>query len=156
MEMNAMLARWFNPIKQRVANMIVRALVENVNDGTNIRLLQLSGLAGETFSKVEHLQPGGISHVPVVGDEALLVSVNGDKSEAIAIVVDSGENRPTGEAGGNTVVWDNFGNIIRLSDGKIEIICSSGDVDINAKNVNVNLESGGKMSVAGTHLTVDA
>lgn len=148
--------RILDPVKKRIFNIICRGLVENIEDSTKMQLLQVSGVDRELLSKVEHIEPAGITHVPVVGDEVLLLKVNGDSSESIAVIVGSSQNRPISNEAGSTTIWNNNGDIIKLTSGKIEIICTTGEVEINAKDVTVNLEAGGQLNVANGNLTVEA
>jgi hypothetical protein len=56
--------------RDRVANTIVRGVVQLADDGKKLQLLQLGALAGETIDNAEHFQPYGFSSVPLAGAEA--------------------------------------------------------------------------------------
>jgi len=85
-----------------------------------------------------HMQPYGLSAVPVVGAEATMVCVGGDRAVPIAVVVSEPATRPTGQVSGEVALYHRDGHIIHLRDnGDIEIQCGAG------QHVIVNDGSGG-------------
>ena len=116
---NAALLR---PLRNRIANLIARAVLQLVDDGKKQQLLQVGALAGETIDGVEYFQPYGFSAVPLPGAEAVLVFPNGDRGHAIAVSVADRRYRPTGGAPGEVTVYSNTGaKIVMLANGDIEV-----------------------------------
>jgi phage gp45-like len=65
------------PLATRIANMVARALVKNVDDSLKVQILQLGVLADETREGVERIQNYGFTSVPLEGAEAVALFVGG-------------------------------------------------------------------------------
>lgn len=144
------LHRFMQPIRRRIALLLGRALLVSADDSKGIQLIRIQMFNGEEKQGVERLQSYGMTSVPKEGSEVLIGAINGSKDQVIAIVVNDSNARMTGLNEGDVALH-------RQSGDKVWIKLLSNDViEINAKNVNVNLETGGQLNVAGGNLTVDA
>lgn len=124
------LRHLLRPLATRVANTIARGVVQLVNDGTKLQLLQLGVLAGETVEGdkgAEHFQPYGFSSVPLVGAEAVVIFPNGDRSHPLVIATSDRRYRPIAGQPGEVVVYNNTGAKITITkDGDIKIQAATG------------------------------
>lgn len=115
------------PLAVRVANGVARAVVQLVNDGTKLQLVQLGALPGETLDRAEHHQPFGFSSVPLAGAEAVVVFPGGDRGHPLVVVVSDRRHRPTdGEPGQITLYNQATPRVILLPDGHVEIRSKDG------------------------------
>lgn len=92
--MMAALTQLARELRTRVDGMIVRGVVELVNDKLKSQRLQLTLLADQVVDDVEHLQPYGISFVAPAGSQALALAVGGARAHTVAICVDHPGERP--------------------------------------------------------------
>lgn len=119
-------------MRTQVGMMIARAVVESVGDGSGFQGLTVTVLAGESLDDVEHLQPGGLSHVSVKGAEGVLLCTNGSRDNAVALGVANRGERPKDLLPGATVVYaiGPLAGQLRISPlGAIEATGSSGTAD---------------------------
>ena len=120
------------PLATRLANVIARAVVQLVNDGTKLQLVQLGVLAGETVDGAEHHQSYGFSSVPLAGAEAVVVFPGGDRSHALVTAVSDRRYRPTGGQAGEVCMYTDEGDIVRLGRGHVVSIETSGQVKLGS------------------------
>ncbi len=102
----------------RLTAFIVKGLIKHVYDGDEMQLVKVSTTANETIDEVERVQSYGLSTVPPKDSEALVLFLNGDKTNPVVVACDSAANRPTGlnendvrmySAHGQTLTMDNSG-----------------------------------------------
>lgn len=119
------------PMRTAINNMAVRVVVQSVNDSPKLQQLIVTALAGEELDDVEHMQPGGLSHVPLKGAEGLLVCVGGSRDVPMAIGVSNREHRPTGMASGETAMYaaETDGVQGRIRPGEPMQVTSGGSAD---------------------------
>lgn len=135
-------------LRHRLDMVASRIVVDGVQDSSKLQGLKAVALADEVLDEIEHMQPGGLSHVPLAGAEGVLVCIAGHRDHPIALCVSNRGSRPTGGAPGETVLYcaaagGGAGVRIRLkADGSIELTPASG------KNVKVvgNLDVTGEVT----------
>ncbi len=139
----AQLRHLLRPLATRVANSVARAVVQLVDDGRKLQLVQLGVLADETIDGAEHHQPYGFTSVPLPGAEAVVVFPNGDRSHPLAISVSDRRHRPTGGQPGEVTVYNSNGaRVILKADGTIEVRSASGSAAALATKADLdNLKS---------------
>lgn len=116
------LGHFLRPLATRMANMIVRGVVQLADDSRKLQLLQLGGLAGETIDGGEHFQPYGFSSVPLAGAEHVTLFPNGDRSHPIVLAVSDRRYRPNaGEPGQVGLYHYNGAKVTMLASGDIEV-----------------------------------
>lgn len=132
------LRHLLRPLTNRVANTVARAVVRLVDDGKKMQAVQLGVLVGETVDNAEHFQPYGISAVPLVGAEAVVVFPNGDRSHPLVIAVSDRGARPVGGQPGDMTVYSpaSGAKITMTKDGDIEVQPADG------RNVFIRREGG--------------
>lgn len=134
------------PLRQRVANMVARALVTRVDDSTSVQSLQLALLEGETRDEVEHVQPYGFTSVPLKDAEAAVVFVGGKRDHGLVIAVGDRRYRLKGLPAGEVALYTDQGDKLHFKrNGTLEVVAST-KVAVTSPNV----EFSGDVAVSGT------
>jgi phage gp45-like len=119
------LRHLLRPIATRVANTVARAVVQLVDDGRKLQLVQVGVMAGETVEGdggAEHFQPYGLSSVPLPGAEGVVLFPNGDRSHPLVVVVSDRRHRPTGGQPGQVTFYNHVGaKVILMASGDVEV-----------------------------------
>ncbi|MBH3104294.1 phage baseplate assembly protein V [Serratia grimesii] len=138
------VARSIGAIGRRLRLMVDRAVVRIVTDSLGRQNLQVQSLADETNDDVERFQNYGMSSVPPVGSEAIVVAVGGRRSGLVAIAVEDKKSRPKGLDPGDVCMYHSEGHTITLKkDGVIEVrgktvnLVAEESCDIVSKLINV-------------------
>jgi phage baseplate assembly protein V len=116
------LGRMLDPLHRRIMLAIGRAVLRAAATTGG---LQITLLADETRDNVEHVQPYGLSTLPLGGAEAVVLSVGGNRDHPLAVVVDDPRHRPSGLAAGEVCLHaaaPATQRIHLLADGSILII----------------------------------
>ncbi|WP_051278462.1 phage baseplate assembly protein V [Solimonas flava] len=108
-----------SPIGRQVSMLATRVRIAAVNDATKIQTVQLTGRAvdgkrPETLDGVQRLQQFGFSSVPLPGSDGLMICIGGSRSNPVVIVCDDGSKRVVGMEPGETVVYNAFGDYVKL------------------------------------------
>lgn len=122
------IGRLHGPLRNRIANLIARSVVTRVNDAPKLQELQLGILADESRDECEHFQTYGFSSIPLPGAEAVALFPNGDRGVALVIAVDDRRYRPKGGQGGESVMYTDEGDEIRLARGHVIVMTTSGQI----------------------------
>jgi phage baseplate assembly protein V len=111
------LTRLLQPIRTRLDNMVARAVVQLVNDGTKLQVVQLSILDGETREGCERFQSYGLTSVPLDGAEAVVLFAGGRRDHGLVIAVDDRRYRLKGMQGGEVALYTDEGDRIHFKRG---------------------------------------
>lgn len=123
------LTRWIRPLKNRVVNMIARAVVAAVDDAKKFQVVQLDLLEGETRNEIERVQNYGFTSVPHAGAEAAVIFVGGRRDHGLAIAVDDRRYRIRNLESGEVAVYNDTGaKIVFKASGDIELTPKPGQV----------------------------
>lgn len=153
------MAAW----KRRVANMLVRGVIDLVNDAGGIQLVQASFMADETHDQVERFQDYGISSNPPSGSECVAICLGGNRDHAIILAVEDRASRKAAiersqSEDGDVLLYSLGGQFIRLqaADGKLYIDCphnvyvrSDETVRLEGKNIELSAAQMIKWNVGG-------
>ena len=131
------IERLFAPLRNRIANLVARAVVQLVDDDAKLQLLQVGVLADETRGELERMQEYGFTSVPLPGAEATVLFVGGRRDHGIVVAVDDRRHRKTGLQPGEVAVYNNAGAHVLLK--------ADGSIEVHGTNVVLN---GGTMPVA--------
>jgi phage gp45-like len=127
-------------MESRLGMLVTRYVMEAANDKTGFQSLKGDGLADDADDGVEHLQPGGLSHVALPGAEGVRLAAGGHVDNPVVVGLANRGARPKNLEPGETVLYtvgDNGGIKIRLlangdvlitPTGKVRII---GDLRVN-------------------------
>lgn len=115
--------RLLAPIRRKVETMIVRAVIELVDDSTGLQTVQASLQADIARDGIERFQDYGITSVPSKDAEALVLMVGGDSTHPVCIRVEDRTVRITGLEEGEVCLYtkQNGKRILLKKDGKILI-----------------------------------
>ena len=148
MEMTGM-HRLLGPLRRRMATMVGRCILQAVNADTGIQQVQVSILADEPMTDVEHMEPYGYTSNPPAGGEGVLLNVAGRRCAAVAFNIGGRQFRLKGLKGGEVALYtdegDKFvferGNTTRLTT-KHYIVEAEDDAQILTKNFLVKASAG--------------
>lgn len=116
MTIESLVHRVLEPLRQRVANVVTRAVVSLVADTTKLQQLQVSSL-GETRDGCERFQQYGFTSVPLVGAEAVMLSVGGLPDHVLIVAVDDRRYRKTGLQPGEAALYNHEGAYLLVKTG---------------------------------------
>jgi phage gp45-like len=127
------IRRMLDPIARKLKLVASKAIIELVKDAPGVQMVQASVLKGEvTDDSTEHMQPGGLTHVPFPGAEGIYLSVGGVRDDGVMICVSDRRYRPKDKKPGETLLYnegDLQSTIYLREDGSIEVSAhTSGDV----------------------------
>lgn len=143
------LCHLLRPLATRIHNTVARAVVQLVEDGKKLQLVQLGVLADETIDGAEHHQPYGFSSVPLAGAEAVVVFPSGDRSHPLVVGVSDRRHRPTGGEAGEVTMYSHTGAVVRM--------LANGDVEVHpAPGGEVLISDGGAAAALATKADIDA
>lgn len=150
----AMLA----PLQRRVAMLAARAVVRLVDDDSTRQRLQVEILKGELRDDVERMQDYGFTSRPHPGADAVVLSLAGTRSQAVALVVDDRRYRLQPLEDGEVALYDDLGNRVMLLRDKVhvvamqELLAEAPVVHVKATTVTIDADSmtlNGDLSVNG-------
>jgi len=121
-------ARMLKPLRDRVAMMLSRGLLEKASDDTAMQLVKVSINDAELLELVEHLHAYGLSsNCPSDGGEVVVGCCGGNRDSAIALTVGNSKFRPKNLKVGEVVLYSKFGQTILLKeDGSIVVTPKAG------------------------------
>lgn len=125
------------PMQVRIANSIARAVVQLVDDGQKLQRVQISVLAGELVDGAEHFQPYGFFSVPLSGAEAVVMFPNGDRGHALVVAVSDRRTRPTSSQGGESGLYTDEGDEIRLARGHVIVLKTTGQIRLGSSAATI-------------------
>ena len=133
-----LVRRMLAPVHRRARLMILRGVVNLVDDAKKFQELQLDIF--KTTDGVEHLQPLGLTSVPKKDAECVVIHPGGNLDHPVAIGVQDRSYRPTDLNEGETEIYSAHGNKLLLnSDGNVVIENSSGKkVTLNGSTVHLS------------------
>lgn len=137
MDFARVLNKLLAPLRQRIANMVSRAVLSAVNDSKQLQLVQLDLLSDETRDDIERFQNYGFSSSPKAGAEAVVLFVGGSREHGLAVSVEDRQYRIRNLESGEVAVYDHLGSkIVLKANGNIELTPTAGVV-INGTTIQV-------------------
>lgn len=155
-----MITKMMEPLKRRVFNMVVRGVVQLINDAGGLQVIQSTLLADETRDGIERLQQYGFSSHPNPGAEAFAVAMNGNRDHMVITNIDDRRYRIRDLEVGDVAIYNSHDPqpslIMRASDGKIEIyspdniiINSDETIRLSGKEIEIHASDKYKFDVGG-------
>jgi len=120
-------------IKQKLQQIIGRAIIAAVKDGTPNQQVQIKVMADED-TEAERFTEYGFTSVPHDGSEAITVFVGGDRSHGIVIATSDRRYRLKGLQNGEVAIYTDEESYIKLARGKI--------IEIVGQRVNITAPDG--------------
>lgn len=121
-----------NMLKQlyaRVRLIITKGIIINVDDSTEVQLVNIECLDGELFKAVERLQEYGLSTVPPINAGCIVGSQGGDRGNSVILKTGVSASRPKDKQTGDVTLWDVHGNKIEMTADGVKL--TSTEVVIN-------------------------
>jgi len=117
---------------QRIQHAIGRGRITTGNDAGSVQLQQVQLGPDEIKDNIPRLAEFGMTSMPPVGSDAVLVFIGGDRSNGAIIATGHQASRPTGLKVGETMLYS--------QDGKSIYMTASGGIVVDAKGqvVTVN------------------
>lgn len=135
-------------LARRIMNLVGRGRIQALDDSKNIQFIQAILGPLETQDNIPRLAEFGFTSSPPVGADVVVIFVNGNRSNRVAIATGDQKTRPKNLARGETMLYDSVGKMVYLSADGIIIDAKNTDVTVNnARNVVVH---------ATTKITLDA
>ena len=96
------------------ANSSARSTVQKADDSKKWQEVAHKVSQGEQADTIEHAHPYGVTSVPKAPDsngaaEAIVIFVEGDRSHGVVVVTGDRRYRPTGNAEGEALIYDDQG-----------------------------------------------
>lgn len=130
------------PTRNRIRNVVARAVIGIVDESKKLQLVQLGILKGEDGDGAENFQGFGFKSVPLPGAEAVTVFPDGDRGVALVVATEDRRHRPTGWNGGEAGLYNAFGVLVRLKD--------DGTATVVGATVKLGSEAATEAAVKGT------
>ncbi|HBS22714.1 MULTISPECIES: phage baseplate assembly protein [Thalassospira] len=140
-------------IKLRIKLLFTRATVTYVyviEDG-KMRKIQVQGLG--LNDAVEHAEPYGLAMHPLIGSEAFLASILGQRGHLVGTLISDPRYRPTGDKPGEVILWSKHGQTIWLHDDGTLRVSAPNKVEVTAPEVTTNAPL---INVNGTDVNINA
>lgn len=119
--LHRVLQPMLRPLRQQLANLVARAVVNVVTDSLKMQALQLTILEGETREDAERFQQYGLTSHPLTGAEAVALSVGGRRDHLLVISVDDRRHRLKDLAPGEVALYTDEGARVHLKRGRIVV-----------------------------------
>lgn len=124
------------PLKRKLMLAASRCVASIVRDSTMVQNAQVENLSGEAFDPIEHMQPGGLTHVPLSGAEGVRLTMAGVYDDSVVLALSNRPNRPKDLGAGETALYNASPTQTTIT------IRANGDVE-------VTLAAGAKLKVGG-------
>jgi len=125
------------PLRQRILNLVARAVVSGIDDSQKLQLLQLGVLSDETRESVERFQNYGFTSHPQSGAESIVLFAGGSREHGLAICVDDRQYRLRNLESGEVAIYDHQGSkVVLKANGNIEVSPAAGVV-VNGTTIQV-------------------
>lgn len=136
----SILNRMLKPLKDRIAMMLAKGILESVSDTTAMQLIKLSMYEGEVQEDIEHVHPYGLSsNCPAEGGEVVAGCIGGNRDNTIALVIGNSKFRVKNLKSGEVALYSKFGQQILLKeDGSIVASPASGKSLVVESNLEVH------------------
>ncbi len=124
------IQRLLGPLIRQLSLVASKAVVKLVKDSVGLQGVQATGLSDEVFDDAtEHMQPGGLTHVPLAGSEGIYLTIGGVRDDGVLLCISHRAHRPKDLQAGETALYnegDHQSTIRMLQDGSI-VATSGGD-----------------------------
>lgn len=116
-----MMEQGLRALWHRVLLMVGRGRVATVDDAGPVQLHQLSLLDDETKDATPYVLHYGFACSPPPGTDAVAVFVGGERTNGVVIATNNRTYRLKGLANGDVALYDNRGQVVRLTDAGIKL-----------------------------------
>lgn len=99
------IGRIMRPVQRKISQMVGRAVLRALNDGTGTQTMQVELLKDELYDGVERFQEYGFTSVPHAGAEVVMVSVGGQRGHGVVVACADKRYRITGLEDGEVSLY---------------------------------------------------
>lgn len=140
------LRRLLDPLYRKLSLVASKAVVKVVKDSIGLQGIQALLLSDEVADDAtEHMQPGGLTHVPLAGSEGVYLTIGGVRDDGVLLCVSHRGHRPKNLQAGETALYnegDHQSTIRLLQDGSI--VARSG----GSSQSTMTMDADGNVTVA--------
>jgi phage baseplate assembly protein V len=126
-------------LHQRLLHAIGRGRVTTGNDSGPVQTQQIKLGADEIKDKVPRLAEFGLTSMPPVGSDAVLVFIGGDRSNGAIVATGHQASRPKGLKPGETMLYS--------QDGKSIYLTAAGGIVVEAKGQTVTVNNASTVTI---------
>lgn len=154
------IAGLLEPLSRKLKLVASKAIIELVKDSAGLQGVQVSLLSGELGDdKTEHMQPGGLTHVPPSGSEGVYLSIGGVRDDGVVLCASHRSYRPKNLQAGETALYnagDHQAVILLKQDGSIELTApADAAVRITNPEGSFELAADGTVTINGVVISPD-
>lgn len=139
-----------------------RGTLSLLDTAKRISKAQLTGIVDETLNNIEMFQHFGFSSAPPADSEVIVLPILGRSRLSVIIASENGKYRFKGLLTGESVLYSQYGDYVRIHKGRIVEVKAAAEVKIDAPlatmtgnlKVTGNIESGG--DIKDQHGTMQA
>lgn len=148
--------RLVQPIINRVISLATRSQVVSVDSSKDIYVV-LSNVRGKPSpEQIPMMQNFGFASVPPSGSDQLRVHLSSDPDNPLIIASHHAPSQPTDLVPGNSAIFDDAGQYMKLKVDGLHIFTPDKDINIKAPGGKVNVESPTVNVTASTEVNVTA
>lgn len=126
-------------IYQRILHVVGRARITTGDDSAGIQFQQVRLGEDEIKDGVPRMAEFGLTSMPPVGSDAVLVFIGGDRSNGAIVATGHQASRPRGLKVGETMLYS--------QDGKSIYLTASGGIVVQAKGQDVTVNSAATVTI---------
>ncbi len=115
------IARLFQPIKTTLANLITRAIVVSINSSDSIFIVETQVKGKPKPEKIPMMQHFGFASVPPKGSNLVRAHLSSNPDNPLIIASLHEASQPTDLVDGDSVLFDNHNQSIKLQVGGITL-----------------------------------
>lgn len=135
------VARMLRPLAHRIDNLAQRVELRNVDDSSGGQRVQVRAAGGAIRAGVERPQSYGMTSVPPVGAEGVMLALGGRGDHALVVVVDDRRYRLHGLESGEVALYTDEGDKIHLKRGGAIEVTASAEIKLAAPRVILSGDS---------------
>jgi phage gp45-like len=110
-------------LRNRIRSMVAKLTITATDDSGPVHKVQARGFPMELIDNLEVLQIYGLASHAMPGSDATAMFTSGDRSNGVIIATGNQKYRLRGLISGEVALYDNAGNIVKLTGHGIEITC---------------------------------
>lgn len=118
-----------------------RSELQSLDDTGDLQLAQLLGYAGEQLADVHRVQPFGFASNPPAGSHGIGLALRGTRDLAVTLGLEYPPVRQKNLAQGASVLYDQWGNVVSLTQA-VKTIRHSTKIVLQVGSTIVSITSG--------------
>ncbi len=128
------------PIKRKIMLLIGRCILSAIKNTEGTQKIQVVGLKNETITGIERYQEYGLETYPKKDSEVLILFLNGDREQGVAVCIHDRRYRPKNLSEGDVCLYDYRGQAIILNSSGIKMLNGSSSF-VKGETLQTNLNT---------------